>query len=138
MAKSIPRIGSRSRRYRRIGSRKTARRIPKAVIHIHASFRNTIVTVADVRGCVISWSSAGTCGFKGARKGTPFAAQTAARDAIRTLAGIQRAKVLIKGSGRGRDGALRTFRKSGIPLSYVRDVSPVTHNGCRPPRKRRV
>nr|WBU94940.1 ribosomal protein S11 [Cryptolepis buchananii] len=138
MAKAIPRIGSR--RNRRIGSRKRARRIPKGVIHVQASFNNTIVTVTDVRGRVVSWSSAGTCGFKGTRRGTPFAAQTAAGNAIRTVVdqGMQRAGVMIKGPGLGRDGALRAIRSSGILLTFVRDVTPMPHNGCRPPKKRRV
>nr|YP_010312915.1 ribosomal protein S11 [Nyctocalos pinnatum] len=138
MAKAIPRIGSR--RNRRIGSRKSARRIPKGVIHVQASFNNTIVTVTDVRGRVVSWSSAGTCGFKGTRRGTPFAAETAARNAIRTVVdqGMQRAAVMIKGPGLGRDAALQTIYKSGILLTFIRDVTPMPHNGCRPPKKRRV
>ncbi|XP_068664431.1 DNA-directed RNA polymerase subunit alpha-like [Aristolochia californica] len=137
MTKPIPRIGSR--RSGRIGSRKTGRRIPKGVIHVQASFNNTIVTVTDVRGRVVSWSSAGTCGFKGTRRGTPFAAQTAAGNAIRTVVdqGMQRAEVMIKGPGLGRDAALRAIRRSGILLSFVRDVTPMPHNGCRPPKKRR-
>nr|YP_009476217.1 30S ribosomal protein S11 [Eurycorymbus cavaleriei]AVM38221.1 30S ribosomal protein S11 [Eurycorymbus cavaleriei]QUX33558.1 ribosomal protein S11 [Eurycorymbus cavaleriei]ULD67198.1 30S ribosomal protein S11 [Eurycorymbus cavaleriei] len=138
MAKSIPRSGSR--RTGRMGSRKSERRIPKGVIHVQASFNNTIVTVTDVRGRVISWSSAGTCGFRGTRRGTPFAAQTAAGNAIRAVAdhGMQRAEVMIKGPGLGRDAALRAIRRSGILLSFVRDVTPMPHNGCRPPKKRRV
>ncbi|KAL2224048.1 UNVERIFIED_CONTAM: DNA-directed RNA polymerase subunit alpha [Sesamum indicum] len=121
MAKAIPRTGSR--RNVRIGSRKSARRIPKGVIHVQASFNNTIVTVTDVRGRVVSWSSAGTCGFKGTRRGTPFAAQTAASNAIRTVVdqGMQRAEVMIKGPGLGRDAALRAIRRSGILLTFVRD-----------------
>ncbi|OIV92200.1 hypothetical protein TanjilG_31119 [Lupinus angustifolius] len=104
-----------SRKNGRIGSRKHARKIPKGVIHVQASFNNTIVTVTDVRGRVISWSSAGTCGFKGTRRGTPFAAQTAAANAILTVAdqGMQRAEVMIKGPGLGRDAALRAIRRSG-------------------------
>nr|YP_010034974.1 ribosomal protein S11 [Toxicodendron griffithii]QOX09814.1 ribosomal protein S11 [Toxicodendron griffithii] len=138
MAKSIPK--SVSHRTGRIGSRKSARRIPKGVIHVQASFNNTIVTITDVRGRVISWSSAGTCGFRGTRRGTPFAAQTAAGNAIRAVAdqGMQRAEVMIKGPGLGRDAALRAIRRSGILLSFVRDVTPMPHNGCRPPKKRRV
>nr|YP_009390759.1 ribosomal protein S11 [Mangifera indica]YP_010159895.1 ribosomal protein S11 [Mangifera persiciforma]YP_010159977.1 ribosomal protein S11 [Mangifera longipes]YP_010160064.1 ribosomal protein S11 [Mangifera sylvatica]YP_010470944.1 ribosomal protein S11 [Bouea macrophylla]YP_010485941.1 ribosomal protein S11 [Mangifera siamensis]YP_010595715.1 ribosomal protein S11 [Semecarpus reticulatus]ARH53574.1 ribosomal protein S11 [Mangifera indica]ARV87222.1 ribosomal protein S11 [Mangifera indica len=138
MAKSISK--SVSRRTGRIGSRKSARRIPKGVIHVQASFNNTIVTITDVRGRVISWSSAGTCGFRGTRRGTPFAAQTAAGNAIRAVAdqGMQRAEVMIKGPGLGRDAALRAIRRSGILLSFVRDVTPMPHNGCRPPKKRRV
>ena len=138
MAKPIPKI--RSRRDGRIGLRKNARRIPKGVIHVQASFNNTIVTVTDVRGRVISWSSAGTCGFKGTRRGTPFAAQTAAGNVIRTVSdqGMQRAEVMIKGPGLGRDAALRAIRRSGILLNFIRDITSVPHNGCRPPKKRRV
>nr|YP_009428111.1 ribosomal protein S11 [Echinacanthus lofouensis]YP_009532476.1 ribosomal protein S11 [Echinacanthus longipes]ASV47999.1 ribosomal protein S11 [Echinacanthus lofouensis]AYA72848.1 ribosomal protein S11 [Echinacanthus longipes] len=138
MAKAIPRTGSR--RNVRIGSSKSARGIPKGVIHVQASFNNTIVTVTDVRGRVVSWSSAGTCGFKGTRRGTPFAAQTAAANAIRTVVdqGMQRAEVMIKGPGLGRDAALRAIRRSGILFTFIRDVTPMPHNGCRPPKKRRV
>nr|AMP18875.1 ribosomal protein S11 [Carthamus oxyacanthus] len=138
MAKAIPKISSR--RCRRIGSRKSTRKIPKGVIHIQASFNNTIVTVTDVRGRVVSWSSAGTCGFRGTRRGTPFAAQTAAGNAIRAVVdqGMQRAEVMIKGPGLGRDAALRAIRRSGILLTFVRDVTPMPHNGCKPSRKRRV
>nr|YP_001430137.1 ribosomal protein S11 [Cuscuta reflexa]A7M996.1 RecName: Full=Small ribosomal subunit protein uS11c; AltName: Full=Plastid 30S ribosomal protein S11 [Cuscuta reflexa]CAM98424.1 ribosomal protein S11 [Cuscuta reflexa] len=138
MAKSIPRISSR--RNGRIGSGNNVRRIPKGVIHVQASFHNTIVTVTDVRGRVVSWSSAGTSGFKGTRRGTPFAAQTAATNAIRTVVdqGMLRAEVLIKGPGLGRDAALRAIRRSGILLTFVRDLTPMPHNGCRPPKQRRV
>nr|YP_010361213.1 ribosomal protein S11 [Cratoxylum sumatranum]YP_010361296.1 ribosomal protein S11 [Cratoxylum pruniflorum]YP_010361378.1 ribosomal protein S11 [Cratoxylum maingayi]YP_010361461.1 ribosomal protein S11 [Cratoxylum arborescens]YP_010361544.1 ribosomal protein S11 [Cratoxylum formosum]QJI81255.1 ribosomal protein S11 [Cratoxylum cochinchinense]UIF92031.1 ribosomal protein S11 [Cratoxylum cochinchinense]UNQ86773.1 ribosomal protein S11 [Cratoxylum sumatranum]UNQ86856.1 ribosomal protein S11 len=138
MARPLLKIGLRKNR--RIVSRKNARKIPKGVIHVQASFNNTIVTVTDIRGQVISWSSAGTCGFRSRRKGTSFAAQTAARDAIRTVVdqGMQRADVRIKGPGRGRDAALRVIRRSGILLNFVRDVTPIPHNGCRPPTKRRI
>nr|AKZ24195.1 ribosomal protein S11 [Silene antirrhina] len=138
MAKPIKKLGSR--RNGRISSRKSARKIPKGIIHVQASFSNTIVTVTDVRGRVVSWASAGTCGFKGTKRGTPFAAQTAARNAIHTVVdqGMQRAEVMIKGPGLGRDAALRAIRRSGILLSFVRDVTPLPHNGCRPPKKRRV
>nr|QYB22032.1 ribosomal protein S11 [Pherosphaera fitzgeraldii]BBF91046.1 ribosomal protein S11 [Pherosphaera fitzgeraldii] len=125
---------------RRIGSRRNERRILKGVIHVRASFNNTIVTVTDVRGQVVSWSSAGACGFKGKKRGTAFAAQTAVENVIDTLMdqGMKRADVLISGPGSGRDTALRTIRKSGIILNYVRDVTPMPHNGCRPPKKRRL
>nr|YP_009580553.1 ribosomal protein S11 [Anemone raddeana]YP_010044682.1 ribosomal protein S11 [Anemone reflexa]YP_010414714.1 ribosomal protein S11 [Anemone altaica]YP_010484559.1 ribosomal protein S11 [Anemone hortensis]YP_010484649.1 ribosomal protein S11 [Anemone nemorosa]QBK48194.1 ribosomal protein S11 [Anemone raddeana]QPF24822.1 ribosomal protein S11 [Anemone reflexa]URT60791.1 ribosomal protein S11 [Anemone altaica]UVW80083.1 ribosomal protein S11 [Anemone hortensis]UVW80173.1 ribosomal protein len=138
MPKTITRIGSR--RNGRISSHKNRRRIPKGVIHVQASFNNTIVTITDIRGRVVSWSSAGTCGFRGTRRGTPFAAQTAAANAIRTVVdqGMQRAEVMIKGPGLGRDAALRAIRRSGILLSFVRDVTPMPHNGCRPPKKRRI
>nr|YP_004769844.1 ribosomal protein S11 [Wolffiella lingulata]AEK94457.1 ribosomal protein S11 [Wolffiella lingulata] len=138
MIKPISKISSR--RNGRISSRKAGRRIPKGIIHVQASFNNTIVTVTDVRGRVVSWSSAGTSGFKGAKRGTPFSAQSAAVNAIRTVVdqGMQRAEVMIKGPGPGRDAALRAIRRSGILLSFVRDVTPMPHNGCRPPKKRRV
>lgn len=129
-----------SKTTRRIGLRRNEHRVLKGVIHVQASFNNTIVTVTDVRGQVLSWSSAGACGFKGTRRGTPFAAQTAAENVIRTLMdrGMERVEVMISGPGRGRDTALRTIRRSGILLSFVRDVTPMPHNGCRPPKKRRV
>nr|YP_010567341.1 ribosomal protein S11 [Plicosepalus acaciae]UZC33550.1 ribosomal protein S11 [Plicosepalus acaciae] len=138
MVKPISRIGSR--RNGRIGLSKNTPRIQKGVIHVQASFNNTIVTVTDVRGRVISWSSAGTCGFKGPKRGTPFAAQTAAENVINTVVerGMKSAEVLIKGPGLGRDSALRVIRRSGMLLSFVRDVTPMPHNGCRPPKKRCV
>nr|YP_008082286.1 ribosomal protein S11 [Pinus massoniana]YP_009563956.1 ribosomal protein S11 [Pinus crassicorticea]AET47839.1 ribosomal protein S11 [Pinus latteri]AET47479.1 ribosomal protein S11 [Pinus massoniana]AGL11132.1 ribosomal protein S11 [Pinus massoniana]ATD12012.1 ribosomal protein S11 [Pinus massoniana]QAX91008.1 ribosomal protein S11 [Pinus crassicorticea] len=129
-----------SKTIKRIGSRRNEHRVLKGVIYVQASFNNTIVTATDVRGQVISWSSAGACGFKGTRRGTPFAAQTAAENVIRALMdrGMERVEVMISGPGRGRDTALRTIRRSGILLSFVRDVTPMPHNGCRPPKKRRV
>nr|YP_010171457.1 ribosomal protein S11 [Gaultheria griffithiana]YP_010691956.1 ribosomal protein S11 [Gaultheria pyrolifolia]ARO79168.1 ribosomal protein S11 [Gaultheria bryoides]ARO79239.1 ribosomal protein S11 [Gaultheria cardiosepala]ARO79645.1 ribosomal protein S11 [Gaultheria dolichopoda]ARO80252.1 ribosomal protein S11 [Gaultheria marronina]ARO80305.1 ribosomal protein S11 [Gaultheria minuta]ARO80384.1 ribosomal protein S11 [Gaultheria nivea]ARO81147.1 ribosomal protein S11 [Gaultheria trichophylla len=139
MPKTIRRIDFRTNR--RISSRKNTRKLSKGIIHIQASFHNTIVTVTDVRGRVVSWASAGTCGFRGRRRGTPFAAQTTVGNAIRTVVdhqGLKCAKVMIKGPGRGRDAALRTIYKSGIRLTYIRDVTPMPHNGCRPPKKRRV
>ncbi|KAL4023474.1 hypothetical protein IC575_017231 [Cucumis melo] len=135
MAKPIPRIGSR--RNGRISSRKSTRRIPKGVIHVQASFNNTIVIRCTGSG---NFLVRRTCGFKGTRRGTPFAAQTAAGNAIRAVVdqGMQRAEVMIKGPGLGRDAALRAIRRSGILLSFIRDVTPMPHNGCRPPKKRRV
>nr|YP_010176671.1 ribosomal protein S11 [Duranta erecta]QSQ72429.1 ribosomal protein S11 [Duranta erecta] len=140
MAKVILRTASRRNVRIRNVRRIPKRRIPKGVIHVQASFNNTIVTVTDVRGQVVFWSSAGTCGFKGPRKGTSFAAQTVAADAIRTVVrqGMQRAAVMIKGPGLGRNAALQAIRRSGIRLTFVRDVTPMPHNGCRPPKKRRV
>nr|YP_010392087.1 ribosomal protein S11 [Cyananthus lobatus]UPX07696.1 ribosomal protein S11 [Cyananthus lobatus] len=118
-------------------ARKKTRRIPKGVIHVQAGFNNTIVTVTDIEGRVISSSSAGICGFRSNRKGSPFAAQTVALDAMRIVL-MKRAQVLIKGAGLGRDAALRAIRKRGLRLTFVRDVTPLPHNGCRPPKKRRV
>ncbi|CAI8586071.1 unnamed protein product [Vicia faba] len=131
MAKSIPKIGSR--KIGRIGSRKYPRKIPKGVIYIQASFNNTIVTVTDVRGRVISWSSAGSCGFKGTRRGTPFAALTAAGNAIQTVVdqGMQRADVMIKGPGLGREATLRAISGSRIRVRVIQDVTPMPHNGCQ-------
>nr|YP_009403836.1 ribosomal protein S11 [Legenere valdiviana]ASA35101.1 ribosomal protein S11 [Legenere valdiviana] len=124
-----------SRRTRRL--RKRTRRVPKGVIHVQAGFNNTIVTVTDLRGQVVSSSSAGHCGFRGKRKASPFAAETTAETALRTVA-MQRAEVLVKGGGLGRDAALRAISQSGIQLTFLRDVTPLPHNGCRPPKKRRV
>nr|YP_009403353.1 ribosomal protein S11 [Diastatea micrantha]ASA34545.1 ribosomal protein S11 [Diastatea micrantha] len=124
-----------SRRSRRL--RKRTRRIPKGVIYVQAGFNNTIVTVTDVRGQVVSSSSAGNCGFRGKRKASPFAAETTVVTAIRTVV-MQRAEVLIKGGGIARDAAFRAIIQSGIRLTFVRDVTPLPHNGCRPPKKRRV
>uniref|UniRef100_A0AAU7YS54 Small ribosomal subunit protein uS11c n=1 Tax=Elaphoglossum sinii TaxID=3136286 RepID=A0AAU7YS54_9MONI len=125
---------------RRIRSRKLKRGVQKGVIHIQASFNNTIITVTDVRGQVAPWCSAGACGFKGTRKSTPFAAQAAAENAIRASMdrGMKQAEVTMSGPGPGRDTALRAIRRSGVILSFVRDVTPMPYNGCRPPRKRRV
>nr|YP_009549044.1 ribosomal protein S11 [Calciphilopteris ludens]AYW16019.1 ribosomal protein S11 [Calciphilopteris ludens] len=125
---------------KRIRSRKGRRGVQKGVIHIQASFNNTIVTVTDVRGQVILWCSAGTCGFRGTRKSTPFAAQAAAENAIRASMdrGMKQAEVMMSGPGPGRDTALRAIRRSGIILSFIRDVTPMPCNGCRPPKKRRV
>jgi small subunit ribosomal protein S11 len=141
MARPFLKIGLH--RPRRLLSRKNknknVRKIPKGIIHVQTSFNNTIVTVTDKRGRVLSWSSAGTCRFRSNRKGTPFAAQTAASDAIRPVVGrMKRANVKIKGPGRGRDAALKAISNSGIRIHFIRDVSPLPYNGCRPPAKRRV
>nr|YP_009160626.1 ribosomal protein S11 [Sciaphila densiflora]AKR17956.1 ribosomal protein S11 [Sciaphila densiflora] len=112
----------------------------KGLIHVQAGFNNTILTVTDVRGQAVYWASAGTSGFKGSRRGTPYAAQVAAKNVIHIIKarGLQRAEVMIKGPGLGRDAALRVIRRSGILLNLVRDVTPMPHNGCRPPKRRRV
>nr|YP_010760527.1 ribosomal protein S11 [Cuscuta polyanthemos]WEY30490.1 ribosomal protein S11 [Cuscuta polyanthemos] len=138
MAKLIPKISSQKNGRSRL--RKNTRRIPQGIVHVQASLQNTIVTVTDIRGHVVSWSSAGSSGFKGATKRTPFAAQTAATNAIRTAVnkGMREADVLIKGPGLGRDAALRAIRRSGIRVEVILDITPIPHNGCRPPKKRRV
>nr|YP_009193252.1 ribosomal protein S11 [Gnetum ula]BAN16902.1 ribosomal protein S11 [Gnetum ula]BAT70161.1 ribosomal protein S11 [Gnetum ula] len=122
-------------RYRR--NKPEIRKVDKGIIHIRASFNNTIITVTNVLGCVISWSSAGACGFKGPKKGSTFAAQKATENAIR-MVGINHATVLITGCGKGRDAALRAIQQNHIPIHAVLDVTPTPHNGCRPPVKRRV
>ena len=110
------------------------------VVHIKSSFNNTIVTIADTEGNVISWASAGNVGFKGSRKSTPFAAQMAAEKAARAAMehGLRRVEVQMKGPGSGRDTAMRAIQNTGIEVSAIKDVSPVPHNGCRQPKRRRV
>jgi len=112
----------------------------RAVIHIKATFNNTIVTVTDQNGKVIAWASAGSVGFKGARKGTPFAAQLAAEMASRKAldAGVKDAIVLVKGPGVGREAAIRAIQGTGLEITVIKDVTPIPHNGCRPPKRRRV
>ena len=114
--------------------------VPIGVLHIHATFNNTIVTVTDVSGGVISWSSAGCHGFKGSRKSTPFAAQVTAAHAAKIARehGMRTAQVYIKGPGAGRESALRALQSAGIMITSIRDVTPVPHNGCRPRKRRRV
>jgi len=108
--------------------------------HIQSSFNNTIITVTDLQGNTLSWSSGGVKGFKGSRKGTPFAAQLACEDAVRKAMdhGVKQVVVYVKGPGVGRDSALRILQKTGVRVTGIRDVTPIPHNGCRPPKKRRV
>ena len=115
-------------------------KLPKGVVHIQSTFNNTIVTITNLKGEVISWSSAGAVGFKGARKSTPFAAKTAAEMAARESMdqGLKQAKVLVKGAGPGRETAIRGLIDSGLQITLIRDITGVPHNGCRPPKKRRV
>ena len=110
------------------------------VVHIKSSFNNTIVTITDAEGNVISWASAGNVGYKGSRKSTPFAAQLAAEKAARAAMehGLRRVEVQMKGPGSGRDAAMRAVQTTGIEVSSIKDVSPVPHNGCRQPKRRRV
>lgn len=109
-------------------------------VHISASFNNIIVSITNKTGQVISWSSAGKMGFKGSKKNTPYAAQLAASDAAKTAidAGLKRADVFVKGPGAGRESAIRAIANSGIEVTLIKDVTPLPHNGCRPPKKRRV
>lgn len=108
--------------------------------HINATFNNVIISLTNKQGQLISWSSAGKMGFKGSKKNTPYAAQMAAQDAAKVAldAGLKRVEVFVKGPGAGREGAIRALAQSGIEISMIKDVTPLPHNGCRPPKKRRV
>ncbi|HNY66948.1 MAG TPA: 30S ribosomal protein S11 [Deltaproteobacteria bacterium] len=122
------------------GRKKTKRDITEGVVHIQATFNNTIITITDPAGNTLSWSTAGAQGFKGSRKSTPFAAQMAAQEACRKAQeqGLKSAFAYIKGPGSGRESALRAVNASGIRITGIKDVTPIPHNGCRPPKKRRV
>lgn len=120
--------------------RRERKSIPVGRAYIQSTFNNTIVTITDPQGNVISWGSSGTAGFKGSRKGTPYAAQLAARDAARKGRenGLQKVEVYVKGPGSGREAAIRSLQASGLEVTSIRDVTSVPHNGCRPPKRRRV
>lgn len=120
--------------------KKIKKNVPVGIVHIQSSFNNTIVSVTDLQGNTVAWSSGGVCGFKGARKGTPFAAQLAVEDALKkaVIHGIRQVTVFVKGPGAGRDQALRVLQKTGVRVTAIRDVTPIPHNGCRPPKRRRV
>lgn len=122
------------------GKQKEKKNIPSGVAHIHASFNNTIVTITDPRGNTISWASAGNVNFKGSRKGTPFAAQVAADKASRIAQenGMKKIEVQVTGPGSGRETAIRALSASGMEVTSITDVTPLPHNGCRPPKRRRV
>ena len=124
----------------RTKKKKEKKNIPTGVAHIKATFNNTLVTITDPAGNVVSWSSAGVQGFKGSRKGTPFAAQLAAQDAARKAMdhGMRNVDVFVKGPGAGREAALRALQTAGLSVNLIRDVSPIPHTGCRPPKRRRV
>jgi small subunit ribosomal protein S11 len=122
------------------GKKKEKKNVPMAVAHVHATFNNTIVTITDPQGNLVAWSSAGRCGFKGSRKGTPFAAQMAAQ-ACATGArenGVRAVDVRVKGPGSGRESSIRALQASGLDIKSIKDVTPIPHNGCRPPKRRRV
>jgi len=122
------------------GKKRTRKNIASAVAHIKASFNNTIITFTDESGNAISWATSGGAGFRGSRKSTPFAAQVAAEDAARKAMdhGVKNVSVLIKGPGSGRESALRAIGAVGLNVTAIRDVTPIPHNGCRPPKRRRV
>ena len=122
------------------GKKRVKKNIAKGIAHVHSTFNNTIVTVADEHGNVISWSSAGALGFKGSRKSTPFAAgevaETAAKAAMEH--GLKTVEVFVKGPGAGRESAIRSLQTAGLEITSIKDVTPIPHNGCRPPKRRRV
>jgi small subunit ribosomal protein S11 len=122
------------------GTRKVKRNVPNGVAHIQSTFNNTIVSISDPTGEVVSWASAGSSGFKGAKKGTPFAAQTAAEAAARRAIdqGMRQIEVMVSGPGAGRETAIRALQSTGLEITLIRDVTPIPHNGCRPPKRRRV
>jgi small subunit ribosomal protein S11 len=123
-----------------VQQKKERKNIAAGVAHIHATFNNTIVTITDVNGNAISWASGGSVGFKGTKKGTPFAAQVAAERAARAAMehGMRKVDVLVKGPGPGRETAIRSLQAAGLEIQTIKDVTPVPHNGCRPPKRRRV
>lgn len=122
------------------GTKKQKRNVPNGIAYIQSTFNNSIVTIADQNGDVISWASAGSSGFKGAKKGTPFAAQTAAESAARraTEQGMRQIEVMVSGPGAGRETAIRALQGAGLEITLIRDITPIPHNGCRPPKRRRV
>lgn len=125
---------------RKTGKKKEKKNVSEGIVHIQSTFNNTIVTITDLAGNVIAWSSAGLQGFKGSRKSTPFAAQMAAEDAVKKAKeqGVKKVQVYVKGPGSGRESALRSLQVAGLNISLIRDVTPIPHNGCRPPKRRRV
>ena len=130
----------RRRRVQRRGPRRERRNIPRGQAHIQATFNNTIITLTDPLGNTVAWASAGTAGFKGSRKSTPYAAQLAAQQAARSAQdnGMREVDVFVKGPGPGREAAIRALQAAGFMVRSITDVTPIPHNGCRPPKKRRV
>ena len=124
---------------RKVTKKRTRKNVPAGVAHIHSTFNNTIVTITDPEGNVISWSSAGALGFKGSRKSTPFAAQMVAEAAAKSAVdqGVSKVEVEVKGPGQGREAAIRSLAVAGLEVTAITDVTPVPHNGCRPPKRPR-
>lgn len=120
--------------------RREKKNIERGTVHIQSTFNNTIVTIADMQGNAVSWASAGEMGFRGSRKSTPFAAQTAAETAAKTAMehGMKTVEVYVKGPGAGRESAIRALETVGLTVTLIKDVTPIPHNGCRPPKRRRV
>ena len=129
-----------ARPIKKSGAKRHKKHVPNGIAHIQSTFNNTIVTISDNRGDVVSWASAGSSGFKGAKKGTPFAAQTAADSAARRAMdqGMRQVEVMVSGPGAGRETAIRALQAAGLEITLIRDVTPIPHNGCRPPKRRRV
>lgn len=125
---------------KKTGTKKQKRNVPNGMAYIQSTFNNSIITIADQNGDVISWASAGSSGFKGAKKGTPFAAQTAAESAARRAVdqGMRQIEVMVSGPGAGRETAIRALQGAGLEITLIRDITPIPHNGCRPPKRRRV
>jgi small subunit ribosomal protein S11 len=125
---------------RTTSSRKVKRQISAAQVHVYASFNNTIITITDMQGNTICWGSTGTAGFKGSRKSTPFAARLATEQTMKIAQsmGVQEITIYIKGPGPGREAAIRAIQAMGVKITRIEDVTPVPHNGCRPPKRRRV
>ncbi|MCA9409770.1 MAG: 30S ribosomal protein S11 [Candidatus Omnitrophica bacterium] len=121
-------------------AKKVKKNVPKGVAHIRATFNNTIVSISDVNGNTLSWATAGGMGFRGSRKGTPFAAQVAAETCAKKAMenGVRSVEVHVKGPGAGREAAVRSLQATGLTITLIKDVTPIPHNGCRPPKKRRV
>lgn len=133
MAKATPKKATRTRRRER-------KNIERGAVHIQSTFNNTIVTISDTQGNAISWASAGGLGFRGSKKSTPFAAQTAAETAANAAMehGLKTVEVYVKGPGAGREAAIRALEATGLTVTLIKDVTPIPHNGCRPPKRRRV
>ena len=125
---------------RKGGAMKTKRTLSSGQVHVYSTFNNTIITVTDLQGNTIAWGSAGSVGFKGSRKSTPFAARLAAEQAMKVAVsmGLQEAELFVKGPGPGRESAIRAIQGMGLKITAISDVTPVPHNGCRPPKRRRV
>jgi small subunit ribosomal protein S11 len=125
---------------KKVKAKKERRIQPNGVVHIQASFNNTIITITDGEGGVVCWASAGKVGFKGSRKSTPFAAQVAAEATAREALsqGVRRVEIWVKGPGAGREAAIRSIQAAGLEVTAIRDVTPIPHDGCRPPKRRRV
>jgi small subunit ribosomal protein S11 len=123
----------------KVRKRKVKKNVPNGIAHIHSTFNNTIVTITDVNGNVIAWKSAGALGFKGSKKSTPFAAQSASEDCAKEAIdnGMKKVEVSVKGPGPGREAAIRSLQIAGLEITSIKDVTPVPHNGCRPPKRPR-